>query len=76
VAVESLRPTWRSHGARQHSEPIDWPFLVGNSDEVRAVVRFLGLLSLDSNSYLARNPRWRPTLPGRRRGTFGIRSTP
>jgi hypothetical protein len=33
---------------------------------------FLGLLSLDSNSYLARNPRWRPTLPGRQRGRFGV----
>jgi Animal haem peroxidase len=33
---------------------------------------FLGLLKLDSNSYLARNSRWRPTLPGRSRGNFGI----
>jgi len=26
---------------------------------------FLGLLHLDSDSYLAANPRWRPTLPTR-----------
>ena len=26
---------------------------------------FLGLLQLDSDSYLAANPRWRPTLPTR-----------
>jgi len=31
---------------------------------------FIGLLQEDRNSYLARNPRWRPTLPGRARGTF------
>jgi DNA-binding NtrC family response regulator len=39
VAVESLRPTWRPNGAREHSEPIDWPFLIGDSAEVRTVVR-------------------------------------
>jgi hypothetical protein len=33
---------------------------------------FLGLITLDPNSYFARNPRWRPTLPSRARGTFGI----
>jgi hypothetical protein len=31
---------------------------------------FIGLLQLDPNSYLARNPRWRPTLPSRTRGAF------
>jgi hypothetical protein len=31
---------------------------------------FLNLISLDKNSYLARNYRWRPTLPSRNRGTF------
>jgi hypothetical protein len=33
---------------------------------------FVGLLQLDPNSYLTRNPRWRPTLPGRTRGRFSI----
>jgi hypothetical protein len=32
---------------------------------------FLGLLSLDSSSYLGHS-RWQPTLPSRRRGTFGV----
>ena len=31
---------------------------------------FIGLLELDSNSYLATNPRWRPTLPSRTPGVF------
>jgi hypothetical protein len=31
---------------------------------------FLGLLSRDPNSFLARNPRWRPTLPSGTPGTF------
>jgi hypothetical protein len=33
---------------------------------------FVGLLQLDPNSYLTRNPRWRPTLPSRTRGTFSM----
>jgi hypothetical protein len=33
---------------------------------------FLGLLATDSRSYLSQQPRWRPTLPSRARGTFGI----
>ena len=31
---------------------------------------FLGLLAADRHSYLARNPRWRPTLPSGAPGTF------
>lgn len=31
---------------------------------------FIGLLQLDEDSYLATNPRWRPTLPSRTRSTF------
>jgi Animal haem peroxidase len=31
---------------------------------------FIGLLQLDPSSYLGRSPRWRPTLPSRRRGAF------
>ena len=31
---------------------------------------FLGLLAMDRNSYIARNPRWRPTLPSGTPGTF------
>jgi Sigma-54 interaction domain len=38
MAVKSLRPAWRSIGAREHHEPIEWPFLVGNSAEVRVVL--------------------------------------
>jgi Animal haem peroxidase len=33
---------------------------------------FLGLLMLDRDSYLWRNRNWRPTLPSRARGTFGM----
>ena len=33
---------------------------------------FLGLLTLDEHSYLWRHRRWRPTLPSRARGTFGM----
>ncbi len=31
---------------------------------------FVGLLQLDPNSFLSRNPRWKPTLPRRAAGTF------
>jgi hypothetical protein len=31
---------------------------------------FIGLLQLDRSSYLAQEPRWRPTLPSRTPGTF------
>jgi hypothetical protein len=33
---------------------------------------FIGLLTLDSSSYLASDRRWRPTLPSQRRGTFSM----
>lgn len=33
---------------------------------------FLGLLTLDRNSYLWRDRRWKPTLPSRDPGTFGM----
>jgi hypothetical protein len=33
---------------------------------------FIGLLQLDPRGYLRRDRRWRPTLPSRQRGTFGI----
>jgi heme peroxidase len=33
---------------------------------------FLGLLTLDRNCYLSRNRGWRPTLPSRAPGTFGM----
>jgi Animal haem peroxidase len=33
---------------------------------------FLGLLAVDPRSYLSQQPRWRPTLPSRARGRFGI----
>jgi DNA-binding NtrC family response regulator len=45
MAIESLRPSWRSYGAREHSEPIDWPFLVGSSPEVRSVVQQIDRVS-------------------------------
>lgn len=31
---------------------------------------FIGLLRLDNDSYLSENPRWRPTLPSQKAGTF------
>jgi hypothetical protein len=33
---------------------------------------FLGLLTLDSRSYLSQRPRWRPTLPSRTPGRFDM----
>jgi hypothetical protein len=33
---------------------------------------FIGLLTLDRNSYLRRQPRWKPILPSRVPGTFGM----
>ena len=33
---------------------------------------FIGLLQLDPTSYLAANPNFRPTLPSRAAGEFGI----
>ena len=33
---------------------------------------FLGLLALDPTSYLSQDRRWRPTLPSRVRGSFGM----
>ena len=43
--------------------------LVGVGARVIAEV-FIGLLQADPNSFLSRNPRWRPTLPSRVPGTF------
>jgi hypothetical protein len=33
---------------------------------------FIGLLQLDRDSYLAQDPRWRPTLPSKESGRFEI----
>ena len=33
---------------------------------------FIGLLQLDRDSYLRRHPRWKPILPSRAPGTFGM----
>jgi hypothetical protein len=43
--------------------------LVGIGARVIAEV-FIGLLQADPNSFLTRNPRWRPTLPAASPGTF------
>jgi len=52
--------------------------LVGGGDRLVGVGArligdvFIGLLKADPNSFLNRNPRWRPTLPSRMPGTFGM----
>ncbi|HEU4688910.1 MAG TPA: heme peroxidase family protein [Vicinamibacterales bacterium] len=67
VGFERNTPLW--YYALKEAELAGGSQLVGVGARIVAEV-FLGLLSLDRNSYLAQNSRWRPTLPSGTRGTF------
>ena len=67
VGFERSTPLW--YYILKEAELAGGQMLAGVGARIVAEV-FLGLLSLDRNSYLAQNPRWRPTLPSGTRGTF------
>ena len=67
VGFERSTPLW--YYILKEAELAGGQMLAGVGARMVAEV-FLGLLSLDRNSYLAQNPRWRPTLPSGTRGTF------
>jgi hypothetical protein len=67
VGFERSTPLW--YYILKEAEVAGGARLVGVGARIIGEV-FLGLLQLDPNSYLARNPRWRPTLPSRTRGAF------
>ena len=68
VNLERSTPLW--YYVLKEAELAGGQRLVGVGARIVAEV-FLGLLAADSRSYLSQ-PRWRPTLPSRSRGTFGI----
>jgi hypothetical protein len=67
VGFERNTPLW--YYILKEAELAGGATLAGVGARIVAEV-FLGLLSQDRGSYLAQNPRWRPTLPSRTRGTF------
>jgi Animal haem peroxidase len=69
VGFESDTPLW--YYVLKEAELSGGTRLVGVGARIVGEV-FLGLLTLDRNSYLWQNRRWSPTLPSRARGTFGM----
>jgi hypothetical protein len=69
VGFEADTPLW--YYVLKEAELSGGARLVGVGARIVGEV-FLGLLTLDRNSYLWRNRRWRPTLPSRVAGTFGM----
>jgi hypothetical protein len=67
MGFERSTPLW--YYILKEAELAGGTHLAGVGARIVAEV-ILGLLSLDSNSYLAQNPRWRPTLPSGTPGTF------
>jgi hypothetical protein len=67
VGFERSTPLW--YYILKEAELAGGTKLAGVGARIVAEV-FLGLLSLDDDSYLAQNPDWRPTLPSRARGSF------
>jgi hypothetical protein len=67
VGFESSTPLW--YYILKEAELAGGTHLAGVGARLVAEV-FLGLLAADRNSYVARNPRWRPTLPSSTPGTF------
>jgi hypothetical protein len=67
--LERSTPLW--YYILREAEVAGGQRLVGVGAKIIGEV-FLGLLQADPNSYLSRNPRWRPTLPSRVRGNFGM----
>ena len=69
VGFERSTPLW--YYILKESELAGGTHLAGVGARIVAEV-FLGLLAADPNAYPARNPRWRPTLPGRTPGSFSM----
>lgn len=69
VGFERSTPLW--YYILKEAEVTGGTRLAGVGARIVAEV-FLGLLSLDRSSYLAHSPGWRPTLPSRAAGTFGM----
>ena len=69
VGFESDTPLW--YYVLKEAELSGGARLVGVGARIVGEV-FLGLLTLDRDSYLWRNRGWRPTLPSRAPGTFGM----
>jgi hypothetical protein len=69
VGFESDTPLW--YYVLKEAELSGGARLTGVGARIVGEV-FLGLLTLDGNSYLRRNRGWRPTLPSRAPGTFGM----
>jgi hypothetical protein len=69
VGFESDTPLW--YYVLKEAELSGGTRLVGVGARIVGEV-FLGLLTLDRNSYLWKNRGWSPTLPSRARGTFGM----
>ena len=67
VGFERSTPLW--YYILKEAELAGGTRLAGVGARIVAEV-FIGLLELDSHSYLATNPRWRPTLPSRTPGVF------
>jgi len=67
VGFERSTPLW--YYILKEAELAGGTHLAGVGARIVAEV-FIGLLQLDRGSYLAQNPRWRPTLPSRTAGTF------
>jgi hypothetical protein len=69
VGFESDTPLW--YYVLKEAELSGGARLAGVGARIVGEV-FLGLLALDGKSYLRRNRGWRPTLPSRAPGTFGM----
>jgi hypothetical protein len=69
VGFERSTPLW--YYVLKEAEVTGGTRLAGVGARIVAEV-FLGLLRRDRSSYLAQRPHWRPTLPSRVPGTFGM----
>jgi hypothetical protein len=67
VGFERRTPLW--YYILKEAELAGGSLLAGVGARIVAEV-FIGLLAQDRHSYLAQNPRWRPTLPSGTPGTF------
>ena len=69
VGLERSTPLW--YYVLKEAELAGGARLAGVGARIVGEV-FIGLLTLDEDSYFTENPRWRPTLPSRTPGTFGM----
>ena len=67
VGLERSTPLW--YYVLREAELAGGTRLAGVGARIVGEV-FLGLLTLDEDSYFTENPRWRPTLPSRTSGSF------